>query len=62
MTNLPLENAFNLEVTAKQIISIEAPEDIFRLHDLQSGSYLVLGSATNMIMGRSMTAPLLKYL
>ena len=60
MTNLPLENAFNLEVTAKQIISIEAPEDIFRLHDLQSGSYLVLGSATNMIMGEIYDGTIIK--
>ena len=50
MTNLYIDNAFKLEVAAKQIISIESLEDALSLGDLQLGSYLVLGSATNMIM------------
>jgi UDP-N-acetylmuramate dehydrogenase len=50
MTNLLIHNAFKLDIAAKQIISIESLEDALSLSDLHLDCYLVLGSATNMIM------------
>ena len=60
MTNLYIDNAFKLEVAAKQIISIESLEDALSLGDLQLGSYLVLGSATNMIMSEFYDGTIIK--
>ena len=53
MTNsqrLPIANAFNLGVTASKVISISALEETGTLDVLKAGSYLVLGSATNIIL------------
>ena len=50
MTNLSIDNAFNLEVSAKRVITIKAPEDTLSLPELKHDEYLVIGSATNMIM------------
>ena len=52
MTNLWIDNAFQLEVAAKQIISIESLEHALSLSELQLDSYLVLGSATNVIVDK----------
>jgi len=60
MTNLYIDNAFKLEVAAKQIISIESLEGALSLGDLQLGSYLVLGSATNMIMSEFYDGTIIK--
>ena len=50
MNKLSIANALNLNVTAKQVITIYAPEDTKSLDALEPDSYLVIGSATNMIM------------
>ncbi len=50
MTNLSIDNAFNLEVAAKRVITIKAPEDTQSLRELRNDEYLVIGSATNIIM------------
>jgi len=60
MTNLLIGNAFKLDVTAKQIISIESLEDALSLRAFESDSYLVLGSATNMIMGEIYDGTIIK--
>ncbi|MDA7796775.1 UDP-N-acetylmuramate dehydrogenase [Gammaproteobacteria bacterium] len=48
--NIKVNNAFDLSVTAKNIISISCLEDIQQLRQLDSGPRLVLGSATNVIL------------
>ena len=60
MTNLLIDNAFQLEVAAKQIISIESLEDALSLRELQLDSYLVLGSATNMIVDKFYDGTIIK--
>ena len=47
---LSVKNAFNLPVTAKNFISISSLEDIQKLNNLEADHYLVLGSATNIIL------------
>ena len=60
MTNLLIDNAFQLEVAAKQIISIESLEHALSLRELQLDSYLVLGSATNMIIDKFYDGTIIK--
>ena len=60
MTSLLIDNAFKLEVAAKQIISIESLEDALSLRELQLDSYLVLGSATNMIVEKFYDGTIIK--
>jgi len=48
--NIEVHNAFDLSVTAKNFISISSLKDIQKLDHLQADPYLVLGSATNIIL------------
>ncbi len=50
MNKSSIANAFNLNVTAKRVISIDVLEDTKSLDALEAGSYLVIGSVTNIIM------------
>jgi len=60
MTNLSIDNAFNLEVVAKRVITIKAPEDTLSLRELKNDEYLVIGSATNMIMNEFYEGTIIK--
>jgi UDP-N-acetylmuramate dehydrogenase len=60
MINLPIDNAFNLEVKARQAITINALEDTQSLKELKNDKYLVLGSATNMIMNELYEGTIIK--
>jgi len=60
MTNLSIDNAFNLEVAAKRVITIKAPEDTLSLRELKNDEYLVIGSATNMIMNEVYEGTIIK--
>ena len=60
MINLPIDNAFNLEVKARQAIIINALEDTQSLKALKNDKYLVIGSATNMIMNELFEGTIIK--
>ena len=60
MTNLFIDNAFNLEVAAKRVITIKAHEDTLSLRELKNDKYLVIGSATNMIMNELYEGTIIK--
>tara|TARA_B110000438_G_scaffold97827_1_gene96858 strand:- start:639 stop:1613 length:975 start_codon:yes stop_codon:yes gene_type:complete len=60
MTDLSINNAFKLDARAKQIILIKDPEDTQNLHDLRGENYLVIGSATNMIMDEIYNGTIIK--
>ena len=60
MINLPIDNAFNLEVKARQAIIINALEDTQSLKALKNDKYLVIGSATNMIMNKLFEGTIIK--
>jgi len=60
MTNFSIDNAFNLEVAAKRVITIKAPEDTLSLRELKNDEYLVIGSATNMIMNEVYEGTIIK--
>ena len=59
---LTVNNAFNLAVTAKQFISISSLKDIPKLHHLQADEFLVLGSATNIILDEYFPGTLIQVL
>lgn len=59
---LTVNNAFNLAVTAKQFISISSLKDIPKLHHLQADEFLVLGSATNLILDEYFDGTLIQVL
>ena len=59
---LLVKNAFNLAVTTKNFISISSLEDIPKLHHLQADEFLVLGSATNIILDEYFPGTLIQVL
>ena len=60
MTNFSIDNALNLKVTAKRVITIKTPEETQILRELETDACLAIGSATNLIMNELYEGTIIK--
>ena len=50
-----ISNSFGLTVKAKNLLSIDTPEDLSKLDTIKDNSILILGACTNVIFYKDLT-------